>query len=207
MRLHVLTFLTLLMLWSLSACQSAKKRSDVPESEVVQTSTPEAKEQGVKQSVHEFSVLDIEGNEVALSDFAGKKLLIVNVASECGFTSQYEDLQSIHEQMEGRLVVLGFPANDFGGQEPGTNEEIKAFCQSKFQVTFPMFSKISVVGKDQHPLYSWLSTKVKNGWNDEAPKWNFTKYLIDEEGQLMAYYPSSTNPIEIMNQINQDEID
>ncbi|MEM6298690.1 MAG: glutathione peroxidase, partial [Bacteroidota bacterium] len=129
------------------------------------------------------------------------------VASECGYTPQYEDLQNIYEQANGELIVLGFPANNFGGQEPGTNEEIKQFCTSRFSVDFPMYAKISVKGDDQHPLYKWLSTKSMNGWNDQSPEWNFCKYLIDEEGRLVKYYPSRVVPTEILNQINQEEIE
>lgn len=187
------------------ACSSEKKSKDTPRREQQDAVAEYVRD--AKKSVHEFSVETIDGETVSLKKYAGQKLLIVNVASECGFTSQYEDLQRVYEQMQGRLTVLGFPANDFGNQEPGTEAEIKQFCESRFGVTFPMFAKISVVGEKQHPLYAWLSNPAKNGWNDQEPKWNFTKYLVDEEGQLLEYYPSGINPTEIMNQINQDEIE
>lgn len=141
-------------------------------------------------SVHDFSVQTIDGNEVSLSQYKGKVLLIVNVASECGFTPQYEDLQAFYEEYASQGVeVLGFPANNFGGQEPGSNEEIKAFCTSRFSVSFPMFAKISVVGADQHPLYEYLSAAA-----EQEPKWNFHKYLVDQEGKVVAVYGSRTNP-------------
>jgi glutathione peroxidase len=148
------------------------------------------------QTVHEFSVKSIDGKDIRLSDFKGKKLLIVNVASECGYTKQYKDLETLYKQYGSKLVVLGFPANNFGGQEPGTDAEIKNFCQTKFQVSFPMFSKISVKGKDCHPLYQFLSDKNQNGQVDKAPSWNFCKYLVDENGKVIRYFASSVNPLD-----------
>lgn len=139
-----------------------------------------------KDSVYDFTVEDIDGNEVSLKDYEGKVLLIVNVASKCGLTPQYEDLQATYEKYadEG-LVILGFPANNFMAQEPGSNEKIKSFCSEKYDVTFPMFSKISVKGKDQAPLYSYLTNKEENGVMDAPVKWNFQKFLIDREGNLV----------------------
>lgn len=147
-------------------------------------------------SVHDFTMKSIDGKEVPLSTFKGKKLLIVNVASECGFTRQYKDLEALYRQYGSKLVVLGFPANNFGGQEPGTDAEIKNFCTSQFNVTFPMFSKISVKGKDCHPLYQFLSDKNQNGQVDKAPSWNFGKYLVDENGKVIGYFGSSVNPLD-----------
>jgi glutathione peroxidase len=121
-------------------------------------------------------------------------VLLVNVASKCGFTPQYAELQQLHEQYGDKLVILGFPANNFKGQEPGSNEEIAEFCQKNYGVKFQMFEKISVVGEDQHPLYQWLSKKELNGWNDEAPKWNFTKYLVNEKGELVKVFESKVKP-------------
>jgi glutathione peroxidase len=157
------------------------------------------------QSVHDFTVETIDGQEVNLSMYKGKKLLIVNTASKCGFTPQYEDLQKLHELYGDKVLVLGFPSNDFMGQEPGTNAEIAAFCQSNYGVTFPMFAKVNVKGKDQHPLFQWLSDEALNGWNDKSPSWNFCKYLVDEEGQLVGFYKSRINPLdeEILNAINE----
>jgi glutathione peroxidase len=141
-------------------------------------------------------VKSIDGQDVDFSQYKGKKVLIVNVASECGYTPQYEDLEKLYEANKDKLVILGFPANNFGGQEPGTNEEIKSFCQKNYGVTFPLFEKISVVGSDQHPLYKWLTSKDLNGWNDEQPKWNFNKYLLDENGELVKYYSSKVKPFD-----------
>jgi glutathione peroxidase len=147
-------------------------------------------------SVHDFKMTSIDGKEVALSSFKGKKLLIVNVASNCGFTKQYKDLESLYKQYGGKVVVLGFPANNFGGQEPGSDSEIKGFCEKNFGVTFPMFSKISVKGKDRHPLYEFLSNKEKNGSVSDAPGWNFGKYLVDENGKVLKYFSPSVNPMD-----------
>lgn len=143
----------------------------------------------------EAKVKLIDGSEVDFSQFKGKKVLIVNTASECGYTPQYEELEKLYQAYKDKLVVLGFPANNFGGQEPGSNEEIKEFCKSKYSVTFPMFEKISVLGDDMAPIYKWLTGKDQNGWNDQQPKWNFNKYLLDEEGNLLKYYSSAVKPM------------
>lgn len=135
------------------------------------------------KSFYDFTVKDIDGNEVNLSKFKGQKVLVVNVASKCGYTPQYEDLQKLNEEYGDKITILGFPANNFGGQEPGSNEEIKKFCTGNYGVTFPMFEKVSVKGVDKHPLYRWLSDKSQNGWNDQEPTWNFCKYYIDENGE------------------------
>jgi glutathione peroxidase len=140
-------------------------------------------------------VRSIDGNEVDYSQFKGKKVLIVNTASECGYTPQYEELQKLYETYKDKLVILGFPANNFGSQEPGSNEEIKEFCKSKYNVTFPMFEKVSVLGDDMTPIYKWLTGKDLNGWNEQVPKWNFNKYLLDEEGNLVKYYSSAVKPM------------
>jgi len=146
-----------------------------------------------QQSVHDFKMKDIDGNEVALSDYKGKVLVIVNVASKCGLTPQYEDLQAVYEKYKSKgLVVLGFPANNFMGQEPGSDEQIKQFCTSKFNVTFPMFSKISVKGKNIHPLYAYLTEKDKNGVLDSPVKWNFQKFIISKEGELVESVAPTT---------------
>ena len=155
------------------------------------------------KSFYDFSAKSIDGEEIELSEFKGKKVLVVNVASECGYTPQYKGLQKLYETYRDRLVVLGFPANDFGKQEPGTNEEIKEFCRKNFSVTFPMFAKISVKGSDMHELYKWLSNPEENGWNDKAPNWNFCKYLLNEKGELIKYYSFAVEPLskEIVNEI------
>ena len=140
-------------------------------------------------------VKSIDGKEVDYTQFKGKKVLIVNTASECGYTPQYEDLEKLYQTYKDKLIILGFPANNFGGQEPGSNEEIKEFCKSKYSVTFPMFEKISVLGDDMAPLYKWLTSKDMNGWNEQQPKWNFNKYLLDENGNLIKYYSSAVIPM------------
>lgn len=150
----------------------------------------------IPKNFHEFKLRSIDGEEVDFAQYRGKKVLLVNVASKCGYTSQYAELQELHEKHGDKITVLGFPANNFGGQEPGTEEEIKTFCSENFGVTFPMFEKVSVKGVDKHPLYRWLSDKDLNGWNDKEPAWNFSKYLLDEEGKLVDFYPSAVKPMD-----------
>jgi glutathione peroxidase len=146
-------------------------------------------------SIYDFTVNDIDGNEVSLENYRGKVILIVNVASKCGFTPQYEGLQSLYEKYRDRgFVILGFPANNFFGQEPGTDQEIKDFCTLNFGVSFPMFSKISVKGKDIHPLYRYLTSKKTNPEFSGSIKWNFTKFLVDREGKIAARFQSKQNP-------------
>ncbi|MCC6865559.1 MAG: glutathione peroxidase [Ignavibacteria bacterium] len=140
-------------------------------------------------------VKSIDGLDVDYTQFKGKKVLIVNTASECGYTPQYEDLEKLYNTYKDKLVILGFPANNFGGQEPGTNKEIKQFCTEKYNVTFPMFEKISVIGDDMALIYKWLTSKEFNGWNDQQPVWNFNKYLLDENGNLLNYFSSKVKPL------------
>jgi glutathione peroxidase len=148
----------------------------------------------MQKSIYDFKMKDINGNEVDFSQFKGKKLLLVNVASKCGYTPQYEDLQKLHEMHGDKVVIIGFPANNFGGQEPGTNEDIKQFCSENYGVTFTLMDKISVKGADKDPLYRWLSDKDLNGWNDKEPSWNFCKYFINDKGELVKFFPSSVKP-------------
>lgn len=148
-----------------------------------------------RQSIHKYNVKDIYGEDFKLSDLKGKKVMIVNTASRCGFTPQYKDLQKLYaEYKDSNFVIIGFPANNFLGQEPGTNEEIVQFCEANYGVDFPMMSKISVKGKDQHPIYEFLTTKSLNGVMDTKVLWNFQKYLIDEEGYLVMSVAPKTNP-------------
>ena len=147
-------------------------------------------------SFYDFKVKSIDGKEVDLSRFKGKKVLVVNVASKCGFTKQYAELQELYERYGDKVTVLGFPANNFLWQEPGDNDEIASFCQVNYGVTFPMFEKISVRGSNQHPLYRWLSRKSYNGVVDQAPNWNFSKYLLDEEGRMLAFFPPKVSPLD-----------
>lgn len=142
-------------------------------------------------SIYGIKAASIEGKETALESYRGKVLLIVNVASKCGYTSQYEGLQQLYSQYATRgLEVLGFPSNDFGGQEPGTEAEIKGFCSSKFGVTFPMFSKVAVLGTEQHPLYRFLTQSTGGA----AVAWNFEKFLVDRAGSVIKRYPSRVSP-------------
>jgi glutathione peroxidase len=148
------------------------------------------------KSFYDFKMKTLDGKEIDFKEFKGKKVLLVNTASQCGYTPQYAELEKLHEQYGGKVVVLGFPANNFGGQEPGSNSEIGEFCKKNYGVKFQMFEKISVKGDDQHPLYQWLSKKDLNGWNDEAPSWNFCKYLVNEKGELVKFYPSKVKPMD-----------
>src|SRR5699024_725381 len=144
-----------------------------------------------KQSIYQFTVKDIEGNDFNFADLKGKKILVVNTASECGYTGQYENLEKLYQEYKDQdFVIVGFPANNFGGQEPGSNKTIASFCKANYGVSFPMMSKISVKGEDEHPLYQFLTQKSKNGEMDSEVKWNFQKYLIDEEGHVSGVYES-----------------
>ena len=148
----------------------------------------------MNDSVYDFPIKDIDGNDTTLAEYKGKVLLIVNVASKCGFTPQYEGLQAIYEEYRDQgLVIVGFPANNFRGQEPGSNEEIKEFCQLKYGVEFPMASKVSVKGDDQDPLFGYL-TSLPNADFDGDIKWNFEKFLIDREGNLIRRFRSAVKP-------------
>ncbi len=147
------------------------------------------------KSFYDFTVKTIDGDNFALSQLKGKKVLVVNVASKCGLTPQYEDLQKLYAKYkDNNFVVIGFPANNFMGQEPGTNEEIKTFCVSKYDVTFPMMEKISVKGKDMAPLYHWLTEKSGNGKEDASVQWNFQKFMIDENGNWVGVVSPREKP-------------
>jgi glutathione peroxidase len=159
------------------------------------TGRPETNTFKASKSFYDFSMVDIDGKQVDFKMFKGKKILIVNTASKCGYTGQYAGLEKLSQLYKSKLFVLGFPSNDFGKQEPGSNNEIKEFCESQFNVTFPLFAKIKVSGNDQHPLYQWLSTSTLNGWNDQAPEWNFCKYLVDEKGELIYFYSEKVKPM------------
>jgi glutathione peroxidase len=148
-----------------------------------------------QSTIYQFKVEGLDGGTIDFSGFKGKKILVVNTASKCGYTPQYKDLEALYEKYKDKLVIIGFPANNFGGQEPGTNSEIKEFCSKNFGVTFPMAAKVSVKGDDMHPLFQWLTSKEKNGVLDAEIKWNFGKFLIDEKGVLVSYFPSKVNPM------------
>jgi glutathione peroxidase len=144
--------------------------------------------------IYSFTLKSIDGTPAPLADYKGKVVLLVNVASQCGFTPQYSALESVYEKYKDRgFVILGFPANNFGAQEPGTNEEIKTFCTRKYSVTFPMYSKISVKGADQDPLYTYLTKQTPSGISGEI-KWNFTKFLVDRDGKVVQRFESAVTP-------------
>lgn len=156
-------------------------------------------------SVYQFELKNIDGQEISLDKYEGNVLLIVNTASECGFTPQYEGLQALYEKYKDEgLVVLGFPANNFGGQEPGTNEEIKQFCSVNFDVTFPLFSKISVKGDNIEPLFTYLTTEDNPDFTGEI-KWNFEKFLINRDGKLVRRFRSAVKPLsdDILNAVEE----
>ncbi|TXK75358.1 glutathione peroxidase [Mesonia sp. HuA40] len=182
-----------LALFTLTACGQQKKQyKDLKNME--------------KQSIYSYSVDDIYGETFNLSELKGKKVMLVNTASKCGYTPQYKDLQALYERFkDDNFVIIGFPANNFANQEPGSEEQIAQFCEANYGVTFPMMSKISVKGSDIHPVYKFLTQKELNGVMDSEVKWNFQKYLIDEEGYLVKMLPSSTLPTDesVVNWIEQ----
>jgi glutathione peroxidase len=148
-----------------------------------------------QQSIYDFKVKDIDGKDFDLSSLKGKKVLIVNTASKCGFTPQYKQLEEVYKKYGGaNFTIIGFPANNFASQEPGTNKEIAEFCEKNYGVTFKMMSKVSVKGNDADPVYQWLTNKSKNGVMDSEVKWNFQKYLIDENGKLVEVLESKVKP-------------
>lgn len=187
-------FITLISLVTLSSCQFFKS-SQEPEKNTTEQmeNTPQAE----KKTIYGYTVKDIDGNDFNLSNLKGKKVMIVNTASECGFTPQYEDLEALYNKYKNQnFIVIGFPANNFKGQEPGSNAEIKKFCTEKFNVTFPMMEKISVTGADQAPLYQFLTQKEKNGLMNSDVEWNFQKYLINEDGTLAKIFYTKVNPMD-----------
>lgn len=148
----------------------------------------------IPKSIYDFKVEGLTGGTIDFSQFRGKKILIVNTASECGYTPQYEGLENIYEKYKDRLVIVGFPSNDFGQQEPGSNKEIASFCQKNYGVTFPMAAKIDVKGDNMAPIYQWLTKKEYNNYESSTVKWNFQKYLINENGELIAIFFSKIKP-------------
>lgn len=150
-----------------------------------------SKAQDAKGSIYDFKMMSIDGQMIDLSQYKGKYMLIVNTASKCGFTPQYADLEKLHEQYGDQLAILGFPANNFGGQEPGSNSQIEQFCTQNYGVKFQMFEKISVKGDDTAPLYAWLEAKT-----GDTPTWNFCKYLIGKDGSIIGFFPSKVTPFD-----------
>jgi glutathione peroxidase len=146
-------------------------------------------------SIYDFKVAGLEGDSIDFSQYKGKKIMIVNTASKCGNTPQYAELEQLYKKYKDKLVIVGFPANNFGGQEPGTNEEIKEFCNRNYGVSFPMAAKVSVKGDDIDPLFQYLVNEAKKLGVEEPIRWNFTKFLIDENGKLVTVFSSKTKPM------------
>ena len=157
-------------------------------------SQPKTTQTTMDKKIFDYKVESLDGKEINFADFKGKKILVVNTASECGFTPQYADLEKLSKDYADKLVVIGFPANNFGGQEPGSNQEIGAFCEKNFGVTFPMAAKVSVKGEDTAPIFKFLTEKDLNGVKNTTILWNFTKFLIDEDGNLIDSFISTTKP-------------
>ena len=173
----------------IAACKSAGNSNKANGTEAAGTPAADA------SSIHQFTVKDLNGGTIDFAGFKGKKILVVNTASKCGYTKQYAGLEELYKKYQDRLVVVGFPANNFMGQEPGSNEEIAEFCQKNYGVTFPMAAKISVKGDDTAPIYQWLTQKSQNGVADATIGWNFNKFLLDEEGRMISWFPSKTEPL------------
>ena len=147
-------------------------------------------------SIYDLSFVSLTGETIKMSTFKGKKILIVNVASRCGFTPQYGELEKLQQKYKDKLQIIGFPCNQFGMQEPGNSSEIKEFCSSNYGVTFPIAEKVKVKGNNKSPIYEWLTNKKLNGWNTKTPSWNFCKYVVSEEGDLMVFFSSKVLPNE-----------
>lgn len=173
-------------IWFLS-CFNANKVTSAPPAEALSTAQS-------GRSFYQLKARDIQGREVSMSEYKGKKVIVLNVASECGYTPQYADWQAFYEKNKDKYVVLGFPCNLFMGQEPGTNAEIETFCRKNYGVTFPVFEKANVKGSEKSEVYKWLTDPALNGWNSEEPSWNFCKYLIDENGKLISFFASKIKP-------------
>ncbi len=174
---------------------SCDKAQDTKKQLAINTDENSTALQNSKENIYQFKVKDLYGSDFDFSSLKGKKIMIVNTASECGLTPQYEDLQKLYDTYKDKnFVIVGFPANNFGKQEPGTDQEIASFCKENYGVTFPMMSKISVKGKDIHPVYSFLTQKDLNGYSNSKVAWNFQKYLIDTEGELVTVIKPKTLP-------------
>lgn len=152
-------------------------------------------------SIHQYTVEGISGETIDFETFKGKYILVVNVASECGYTKQYTQLQELYDKYKDKLVIIGVPCNQFGGQEPGSEAEIQKFCKVRYGVTFPLTKKVDVKGTNQHEIYKWLTTKSLNGVQDSEVSWNFQKYLLNTDGQLLKVYPSSASPFDVIDVI------
>lgn len=201
--------LLIMVLFIFTALQCSGQNKQKQSKERMQTTENGTitKQTGNHQTLHNFTVKDINGNDFDLATLKGKKVLVVNVASKCGLTPQYEQLQKLYEKYgDQNFTVIGFPANNFNNQEPGTSLEIKEFCTANYGVTFPMMEKISVAGDDQAPLYKWLTQKSENGKMDQEVTWNFQKFLIDENGHLVDVVMPQESPMseKIVNWLTKD---
>lgn len=183
--MYTKTVFLLLCCGLFAACFHANRTASRPASAMSETTHP---------VLPDFTVNSLDGQPVSLAQYRGKKIVILNVASECGYTPQYADWQKFYDANKDKAVVLGFPCNDFGGQEPGSAGEIATFCQKNYGVTFPMFEKVHVKGDQQAPLFRWLSDPAQNGWNDGVPTWNFCKYVLNEKGELTHFFGSKVKP-------------
>jgi glutathione peroxidase len=172
--------------------QEIKHRPDSDKAVVVPVSVK--LDEAAETKFFDFKMLGLNGEEVSFAQFKGKKVIIMNVASKCGFTPQYADWEKFYKENKEKVVVLGFPCNQFMGQESGNSADIKSFCEKNYGVSFPMFEKIDVKGDKKAPLYAWLTDKSQNGWNEQVPSWNFCKYLINEKGELINFFASKITP-------------
>lgn len=173
--------------------------------EIVESTESNTSNMNTIESIYDIKINKLDGSPIDLNDYKGKKMLFVNVASKCGFTPQYAELQELYDKYKGKLEIFGVPCNQFGGQEPGSSDEIAQFCEKNYGVTFTMTEKVDVKGASQHPLYAWLTKKEKNGLMDATVKWNFHKFLVGEEGELVNMFDSRTNPMgtELIDALNQ----
>lgn len=186
MRIGILLITLSLPAWFWS-CFNSNKVASAPKDTISATNQE-------KPSFYDLKAMSLDGESIDMSKYKGKKVIILNVASKCGYTPQYADWQKFYESNKDQVEVLGFPCNQFLGQEPGSSDEIATFCQKNYGVTFQMFDKVDVKGDQQHAIYQWLTDPSKNGWNSEVPSWNFCKYLINEEGKLTHFFGSKIKP-------------
>ncbi|HAD14444.1 MAG TPA: glutathione peroxidase [Saprospirales bacterium] len=184
---NTLLFLTLAFCMAASSCFDANQVSSRPQESAAIVKT-------MQSSFYQLQANSLEGKPVSLDQFKGKKIIVLNVASKCGYTPQYADWERFFQSHKDQAVVLGFPSNNFMGQEPGSAEEIAEFCQKNYGVSFPMFEKVDVKGEGISPVYKWLTDPAQNGWNKQEPSWNFCKYLINEKGELTHFFASKVTP-------------
>ncbi len=186
---HLFFTAGLALLWSAAGCFDASYSASRP------AIAPAQRLAGVSPvSFFQLEARSLDGEPVSMERFRGKKIIVLNVASRCGYTPQYADWEAFYRRQSERAVVLGFPCNDFMGQEPGTAEEIAQFCQKNYGVTFPMFEKVRVKGEGKSPIYHWLTDPQQNGWNRQEPTWNFCKYLLNEKGELTHFFGPGVKP-------------